>query len=141
MIPVRVNIGFCAVDVNNLSVCACNKLFIVLLPFTVSYETAGNVAHKSAPLATALSLPSAISRQLFVVISVVFWVGNMELMVNYRSSSDNESLGILSVQKRRLPLVCNPIVGVSHDTFLPQQLNGISILSTPARRVYPAGFG
>ncbi len=30
---------------------------------------------------------------------------------------------------------------MSHDTSLPQQLNGISILNTSAGQVYPAGSG
>jgi len=32
-------------------------------------------------------------------------------------------------QLRSLPLVCNPLVGVSHDTSSPQQLSGIRLLS------------
>jgi len=37
------------------------------------------------------------------------------------------------------PLACNPMVGMSHDTPSPQQLSRMSIPSTPAWQVCPAG--
>ncbi len=81
------------------------------------------------------------SRLSFVVISLT----SLAMEQGAEEKAINNHTGALSApvtfSREGYPLACNPIVGMSHDTPSPRQLSGMSILSTPARQVCPAGPG
>jgi len=86
-------------------------------------------------LSYGLVASADISQLPFVVISVIFLAMEQGLEENVIIVIPEHSVLQYTFSREGYPPACNPLVGMPHATSSPQQINGISILSTPARQV------
>jgi len=80
-----------------------------------------------------------ISRLSFVTISVTSLAMEEGAEENAINNHTEALSAPVTFSREGYPLACNPMVGMSHDTPSPQQLSRMSIPSTPAWQVCPAG--